>query len=312
MTKKTITVNDQMQNEKAYRIKILPALKQSFALVFEKKKEIFILGWLPFVLYTVFGILDGHFPSVLDYIVEPLASVHKSVSYGILYDFSYYLVDLILSTAFLIALYRLFILDEEKQYYTWNYKRGIYEQKTVLSVPWYYHLGKKELQLIVIYLLLGIFFVALRQLNISTLVHNVENDGRFGVFELNPYDHYTYLSKYYGIWLIEGLAFASLIFISPAIAVTKNFKFSSIGALFRKVQGNIIRIFIIGQIIFLPMFLAGKLNEVILYFSFTLQSTTQQIISDVYLIFSNLVFYICMAVDCAFISLVYKELNEEK
>lgn len=309
MTNKTITVNDQMQSQKAYRIKILPALKQSFALIFEKKKEIFILGWLPFALYTIFGILDGHFPSVLNYIVEPIASMHKSISYGILYDFSYYLVDLILSTAFLIALYRLFILDEKNQYYTWNYKRGIYEQKTVLSVPWYYRLGKKELQLIVIYLLLGIIFDALRQLNMSTLIYSVKSAGRF---EIDTFDRYIYYSKYYSIWLIEGLFFASLIFISPAIAITKDFKFSSIGALFQKVRGNIIRIFIIGQLIYLPMFLAGKLNEVILYFSFPLQSTTQQIISDVYLIFSNLVFYICMAVDCAFISLIYKALNEEQ
>jgi len=50
-----------MVNEKAYKVSIIPALKQSFSLVFKAKRELVILGWLPFLLFTMFGHLRGVF-----------------------------------------------------------------------------------------------------------------------------------------------------------------------------------------------------------------------------------------------------------
>jgi len=296
-----------MVNEKSYKVSIIPALKQSFSLVLKAKRELIILGWLPFLLLTIFVLLDNYF-SFLDYIIDYFVPFSLNLSYGVFYDFSYYLIDLILSSAFIIALYRLFIMNEKQQFYVWTFKRGIYEERKILSVPWYFRLGKKELYLIIVYLIVGIVFCAIRQANVAVLIYNLNQMEKF---QLGAYDSYIYLALKYCIWLIEGLVLSSLIFVSPAIATAKNFRFSDIRALFLKAKGNIIRIFIIGQLIFLPVFLIGQFYKLIMYFMSHMQGAVLDLTSDVYIIVYNLIFYICIAIDCAFISLIYKALDAE-
>jgi len=94
---------------------------------------------------------------------------------------------------------------------------------------------------------------------------------------------------------------------SVACDKTPAFTICSISSLFQAVRGNVFRIFIIGQIIFLPVFLFEQLYQLIMYFTYPLEGFIGNFVSDCYLILSNFIFYVCMAIDCTFISLIYKE-----
>lgn len=295
-------MDDGEHKKAAYRVRIIPALKQSWDLFYKNKKQIFFLGWLPFVLFSLYGLLDNHF-LVTEKIITFLEPKSFTVLFSFSWDLVYMTVDLLISTGFVVAIYRYLLINDHEQRYIWVYKRGIYGERTIFKLPWHFKLGEKELKLIVIFFVVSLVFIILKAAPTSIIISLSDHQRGLSTFET-----YTIVSTAYALWFIKSLAFAALAFLWPAISTKDEFRFSKITNLIKSIKGNIFRVFIIVQLIYAPLFILDQLYGLSLSYTDHLSDNSKIILDDTYLIISNMVFYICLTIDCTFISLIYKNL----
>ena len=112
--------------------------------------------------------------------------------------------------------------------------------------------------------------------------------------------------------IFGDLIFAALILIWPTIAIADKFRVSQIPSLVKAVKGNIIRIYIIGFIIYLPFFAFNFSSTFLPYMTGNLDELYQNIVFDIHYFFSNIIYFSCICVDVAFISLIYKDMKYRK
>lgn len=295
-----------MEKIPSIKIKIIPSVQQGFLLAFKTRKHLLYLGWLTFVIFSLYGILDMHFfiTSMISQAIEDMTSIH--ITSNLIYN----IIAISINSALIISIFRFFITGG-KQHYIWEPKRGIAEKKTVLSLPWYFKLSKREFifTLTAILLILSIYIFK------KTLIFLVlENQIDYGAIRID--DTTIFLTSFL-IWLSKSLVLALSILIWPYISSTDKFSVSHMFLQAAAIRGNIVRVFVIIQILTIPYIATSYLLGYIYYIIATSQPSFLHsligeqigIIYGLILIISNIALYICIYANCIFSSLIYKKLK---
>ncbi len=289
-------IHDMTNTQKGVRIKILPTLKASVLLAAKHYRIGLILMWVPFVLLCVLSFIDIYSDQYHD-IIYDIFGHHEHI---IITDYINLIMDSLITAPFMIALYRLYILSEEN-YSTWHYKRGLYEQKTVLKINWYCKFGKRELMVAVLSIMIGLIFLAAHSIHTAIKMNSIVD------FTNPSFTDYTIIK--YMIRFLEDIVYAAIILIWPAIAVSKTFKFSSIPSLIKAIKGNIFRVYIIHMIIYSPLLVLGYLSAWTFQPINALSGISIDILYDAETVIYLLLYFACYAVNIAFISLIYKDMK---
>ncbi len=293
-----------IETKQAFRIKIFPTIKKSIQLAFENRKILFLYCWLPFVAYLIYLNLSYFYPRFSNNFTLPIQNILYNLGQLNLYTL---FIDAIITFAFIIPLYRYLILNKT-ELKTWIYKRGIETPKVIFRLFWSFKLSKKEAIAIMLFTFILAFFAGLDYFFKDLIMEKALEK----LSENMPYDGLLkslYVIKY-TIILISGLLLASLILIWPTIALTDRFNLSKILASIKKVDGNIFRIYIVLTLIFLPYIIFNYSGN----FIPLLLNNLDQIYIDIILVILNttstFLYFTCLCVEVAFISLIYKKIND--
>lgn len=285
--------------KKSYKIAIVPTIQASLNLVLENKKTVFLLGWLSLLLLLCFDVLNRHFSIVY--------TISEFIAFSDNENFSRYLtiiIETLIIVPFIIGLYRLYILSENNLR-EFKYQRGIVEQKTVFKIFWYFKFYKRELLFFIPCALLPIIFLVIQ--NTATNMWLESLDPVFDITKTNAYIHFFIQ---YFISFLEALVFSVTILIWAYIAVSEKIDIKEFSKLIRLIKGNIFRIFLIGLIIYLPVYTVGLIPI------FAYWIVPHNFLESVFFIrvidtVQTILWFICLSIDIAFISLIYKGLTSK-
>ncbi len=279
---------------KSYKIAILPTLKASCKLATENLKAIFLLCWLPLSLLILLNFLDYHF-----FVIDETLKFFQISEY---YKYAYILTDALIIVPLAVGIYRYYILNEFALC-KFEYKRGIIEPKTVFKIFWYFKFYKREFFFFVPCVLIAFLFLLIQKTTTYALLEILNFDNG-----LNKTHSYIFAATRYFILFIEGIVLASTILVWAYLAISDKPKIRKIPNLIKMIKGNIFRVYLIRFIIYLPV---HGINYIFINAQWIAPKLWDNyIIFELSNAFETIIYFACLCVDIAFISLIYKGLTE--
>lgn len=278
-------------------MKIIAAVKKSYALFSSNKNQVLICSWIAFTLLLTFDLL-------MYYTNEPLITLTTFLPVSPLVNINNYLyliVDGLITAPMTVALYRYFILSE-KNYSKIKIREGVAREKKPLAIFWYFKFTKKEVFIFLFYILISSIFLLLRDVNMLSRVNDnsLQQIGTLG---------YSYLPLHYALYFLEHITFAAIILIWPMIAVKERFALKEIPKSILKVQGNVLRICFVFLILSSPVYMFYYSGELMLYITDNITPELKDVINVLYITLYVAIYFVCLSLQIAFASLVFKEIK---
>lgn len=278
-------------------IKIIAAVKKSYALCSSNKNQVLICSWIAFTLFLTFDLL-------MYFTNEPLITLTRLLPVSPLVNINNYLyliVDGLITAPMTVALFRYFILSE-KNYATIKISEGTAYEKKPRAIFWYFKFTKKEVCIFLFYILICSIFVLLRDVNMILRVGDnpLQQIGTLG---------YSYLPLHYALYFLEHITFAAIILIWPVIAVKEKFTLKEIPKSILKVQGNVLRICAVFLILSSPVYMFYYSGELMLYITDNITPELRDMINVLYITLYIATYFMCLSLQIAFASLVFKEIK---
>jgi len=310
---------------KVKKIPIVPAVTLSFKDTVLNLGKFLALAWFPIVLFMLFDAF------IYPYLFNEITYWQSALPYGSYVPpfgkFIYNFVEFFLSVIFITAMYRFLLLDEEpkvKWLYTkvklqiesptpkikWlSMKIRLQMDKTKLKIPFYFRFGKRELiYFIISFYIFFVFMIIEDMLELFYMQNAFERGIRY-------IEEDKYYSLYMGVLsLVKGLfylVYAKIIFMWPYLVCGHLFPEGSstkedIALLLKATKGNVLRILIIGLVIYGPYRLLSHSGFYLEQFGI---GDSQNKYSLYYAIEDQillLMYYFCLMVDVVFTSSIYK------
>ena len=296
------------------KVKIWPMVKESYAQVNRTRAIWSPVVWLPLALIFVWYSIFWFFPEFRLFISTDLLNAGGGADF-----FDYWFVfETFMTSVFMVALYRFFILDEKPDIKYIEYKKGIPELKTVFKLPYYFRFGRWEFVFALFSSLLGVFFLLLQDVFRLYWLNNLAADGLSGWIQADlTHSAFLYTGIVYFLQFLELLVYTVLVLVFPFLALHDSYAFKNISEMVKAVKGNIFRILIIVSLIYLPYDgFNSAINLVYVYaFKMGLLSDSSPFREDILFhvgwirYYASLgVYYVCVLADIIFLSIIYKRL----
>ncbi len=301
----------------ALRLRIIPNAILPFQQAYAVRQDIIRIAWLPLMLIMMIEAIrfipfspEDLLPRLLQFTFQAGDAIHT-------FSLGPYVFNILIAILFSIpsvALLRFVLLGEKPVMRNFTVKRGgVDEDKVMLSIPYYFSFGKRERAYAALTLGVAITFLLLNDLAQIVRVMQLANDH---AREISPHDPLVYIRIFLGF--SERLVFAAAIIAWPLIAISDRWAALSAANILKPVRGNIIRILVIGYLIFLPyeiimhmapavewlFLLAGEDAYRASYGFFIFQW-------HVFVTIGSIVWYMCSFVDLFFTTNVYKNLSQK-
>ena len=288
------------------KIRIWPAFRESYAQLFKTSTFWGPVVWLPLALIFVWYSTFWFFPEFRLFISMDVLNARGGADF---FEYLWFIFEIFITSIFMVALYRFFILGEKPDIKYIEYKKGIPELKTVFKLPYYFRFGRWEFVFALFSSLLGVFFL-------------LAEDG-FRIYWLNVlvsdfgHSEFLYTGVVYFIRFLEFLVYTVLVLVFPFLALHDSYAFKNISEMVKAVKGNIFRILIIVSLIYLPYDgFNSAINLVYVYaFKMGLLSDSSPFREDILFhvgwirYYASLgVYYVCVLADIIFLSIIYKRL----
>ena len=300
-----------MQIKPAFKVTILPMIKSTLKLTRENMSTVIKLSWLVMLFYMIKGPLDYYLMYSSD-MMQWVDSVSGNTYLGRpLIQLFFMIYDGLLLSILSYGLLSLFITDKDiGQKY--EYKRGIKNPKTVLTLRWFISLAKPVWVILGVSMIVGVFFFLCEQALFYTMLKYMETKMQFADYDFTKLAYVKYGFEKL-IFIAEELTYAAMLLIWPAIILGK-FKFSKIMEYIKPLKGNIIRLAIIGILIFMPTYLInGGYNGILTIYAYMDKEIPLWATGDLYQVmisFMDAAYFISFIVYSAFIGLFYKTLKD--
>ncbi len=290
------------------RIQIWPAVLEAYLQTFEKFKSFLPVIWLSLVLILIWDGVFWFYPNIVTSFAEAgYASSFKNFAH----DFIFILVEVLIASIVFVALLRWLIIDEIPKTSEVSYQKGIPNLKTVFRLPYYFYFGPKEF--------LYASFVGLVTFLVMILENSVQMSFYHFGLELGAvYSNmqlYFYILAFRFVQLLELLLYAVFILVFAHIAVKGRV---DIYQCVKNIKGNVLRVLIIGFLIFVPYYI---INNILIIFSpfnpewlngwISNNARVYEFLTNAHHFSAVLAYYFCAIVDIVFISLIYRKLMVE-
>ncbi|MGH1456403.1 MAG: hypothetical protein ACRBDI_06450 [Alphaproteobacteria bacterium] len=280
--------------KKSYKIAIIPTIKASLNLAFENKKTVFLLGWITLLFLLCFDVLNRYFSIV--YTISEFIKLSDTDRYITI------IIETLIIVPFIVGLYRFYILNENNLQ-EFKYQRGITEQRIIFRIFWYFKFHKREIFFFIPYVFIAILFLFLHESVTDILIEMLNFDS--GLTKTNSY---IYTLAHYFITFIDDLVFASMILVWVYLAVSNKPRIQKTPDLIKMIKGNIFRVYLVGLIIYLPVYSIGILLIIIHWIAPSNQMNA--LFFEFFYALETTIYFTCVCVEIAFISLIYQGLIE--
>lgn len=268
-----------------FRVRIIPTVMEGLRLTYVNCKTVLFVCWVPFVLLTLFGWLH-YWDAAVDFFSPTLLMGKMTPT----------IVDGLLTSPIIIALYRVYLLREQG-YFVWHYKRGIMQPKTVYSLPWFFTFKRREVLSFLLFIFIAFFSFFLGWVNRWWAIQSATPYGEIENFSFFMFNGYL-------IIFIEHILFVVVTFVWPMIALSNTYNLQSFTSSLKYIKGNIIRLYIMTQITYAPLLILIYLEPILYYFPYNIYG---DIANEAYYILKDIIYFLCLCVHTAWISALYKE-----
>lgn len=278
----------------AKRLTILPNVREAYQEIHRKRRDLFLIFWLPVFLLVLLRIVLWQFPEVFSYLPNRAErELLQAIKYGIL-------------AIPLIAALRLFILSETPHFREVTLRRNP-DHAPWLKFKFYMRWGRRETYYAALTVSVVLLTDLLRGIYPSWRIAKMkaENTVSMDLPWYDPLYYYVYI-----VWILSALLSSVFILWQPYIAVALKFEWHKLMDLLKAVQGNVLRIFIVTALILTPYFIINYLSGFALAGLYLLMGVaSHDVLFEIGLIFSQLaqfIFYICLVAYAAFAANIWK------
>ena len=278
----------------AKRLTILPNVREAYQKVYRKRRDLFLIFWLPVSLLVLLRIVLWQFPEMFSYLPNRAErGLLQAIKYGIL-------------AIPLVAALRLFILSEMPHLREVTLRRNP-DHAPWLKFKFYISWGWRETYYAALTLSFVLFADLLGRIYPAWRIGKMKAENAVSI-DLPWYDplyYYVYI-----VWIVSTLLSSVFILWRPYIAVASKLELQRLRDLLKATQGNVLRIFGITALIFAPYFFINQVSGFAMAGIYFLMAKASQVMPfEAGLILSELVqfiFYVCLVAHAAFAANIWK------